>query len=193
MIDSTSKANLLNTFFQSVFSPVEVEPLAVSPPSISSCKPSNFQLTVSEVAEALHPKKACGPDGIPGRLFKKVASETAPSLSRLFNLSLSVCAVPASWKLANINPVFKKDDPSLPMNYRSISLLSTISKVLERCVLNHCYPHLISFFYHLQHEFLKGRSTVTQLLQVYHDKWKTDRCYILRPIMMLYTQTICYC
>ena len=55
------------------------------------------------------------------------------------------------------------------MNYRSISLLSTISKVLERCVLNHCYPHLTSFFYHLQHEFLKGRSTVTQLLQVYHD------------------------
>ena len=79
------------------------------------------------------------------------------------------------------------------MNYRSISSLNTISKVLERCVLNHCYPQLTSFFYHLQHEFLKGRSTVTQLLQVYHDKWKTDRCYILRPIMMLYTQTICYC
>ena len=43
-------------------------------------------------------------------------------------------------------------------------LFSTVSKVLERCVLNRCYQHLS-----VQHGFLKGRSTVTQLLEVYRD------------------------
>ena len=77
--------------------------------------------------------------------------------------------MPASWKLANITPVFKKDDPSLPMNYRPISLLPILSKVLERCVFNHCYSHLTPFLYHLQHGFQKGKATITQLLQVYHN------------------------
>ena len=76
--------------------------------------------------------------------------------------------VPANWKLANIAAVYKKDDLTLPCNYRPISLLSTISKVLERCVFNHCFQHLGPTFTHLQHGFLKGRSTTTQLLEVYH-------------------------
>ena len=63
----------------------------------------------------------------------------------------------------------KKDDPTLSANYRPISLLSTVSKVLERCVLNRYYNHLSAQLYHLQHAFLKGRSTVTQLLEVYKD------------------------
>ena len=55
------------------------------------------------------------------------------------------------------------------MNYRPISRLCIISKTLERCVFSHCYPLLAPKLYHLQHGFLKGRSTVTQLLEVYHD------------------------
>ena len=84
-------------------------------------------------------------------------------------MSLELGSVPGNWKMANITPVFKQDDSSLVQNYRPISLLCTVSKVLERCVFNHCYPHLIQFIYHLQHGFLKGRSTETQLLEVYHD------------------------
>ena len=61
-----------------------------------------------------------------------------------------------NWKFANIAPVFKTDDPTLPSNYRPISLLCSISKVLERCVNTHCYPYLTSNIYDLQHGFLKG-------------------------------------
>ena len=38
-----------------------------------------------------------------------------------------------------------------------------------RCVFNHCYYHFSPLFYHLQHGFLRGRSTVTQLLEVYYN------------------------
>ena len=140
--------------FQSVFASEDMEPPAGSTASIPSSLLQSIQLSVSEVATALRipdPKKVCGPDGIPGRLLKGVSSEIAPSLCRLFNLSLSLGAVPASWKLANITPVFKKDDPSLPMNYRPISLLLILSKVFERCVFNHCYSHLTPFLYYFQH------------------------------------------
>ena len=124
---------------------------------------------MAKALKNLDPKKACGPDGIPGMLLKTTAREIAPSPCRLFNMSLSLGSVPASWKRANVTPVFKKDNPSLAMNDRPISLLCTVSKVLERFVYNHCCPHLTPLLYHLQHGFLKGRSTVTQLLEVYHD------------------------
>ena len=139
----------------------------------SSCnKLSDIDLTISEVAAVLRnldPNKACGPDGIPSRILSKVADEIAPSLCILFNMSLSIGVVPAKWKFANITPVFKKDDPTITSNYRPISLLCVISKVLERCVFNHCYHHLSPSFYQFQHGFLKGKSTTTQLLEVYHD------------------------
>ena len=85
------------------------------------------------------------------------------------NLSLSHGVVPVLWKRANVNPVFKKDNPTLAENYRPISLLCIVSKVLERCIFNHCYPHFAPLLYNLQHGFLRGKSTVTQLLEVYHD------------------------
>ena len=42
--------------------------------------------------------------------------------------------VPDIWKQANITPIFKKNDASDPTNYRPISLLSSIGKVLEKLV-----------------------------------------------------------
>ena len=51
---------------------------------------------------------------------------------------------------------------------QAISLVCIISKCLERCVFNHCYTLISPQLYHLQHGFLRRRSTVTQLPQVYH-------------------------
>ena len=84
-------------------------------------------------------------------------------------MSLALGVVPCKWKEANITPVFKRDDPTLAKNYRPISLLCILSKVLERCVYNHCYHHLEPQIYDVQHGFMRGKSTTTQLLDVYHD------------------------
>jgi hypothetical protein len=173
LTNSVDKANLLNSYFNSVFTTYDSAPPSTPyPPPTSTPRLSNIQLTVANVTKALKslvPKKACGPDGIPGMLLKSTAEVIAPSLCHLFNLSLSLGSVPASWKRANVTPVFKRDDPSVAANYRPISLLCIVSKTLERCIFNHCYPHLSASLYHLQHGFLKGKSTVTQLLTVYHD------------------------
>ncbi|CAB4032748.1 Hypothetical predicted protein, partial [Paramuricea clavata] len=98
---------------------------------------SNIELTESEVAnvlKSLDPNKACGPGGIPNRLLQNVSTEIAPSLCKLFNLSLSQRVVPSEWKLENLSPILKTDDPTVSSNYRPISLLNTISKVYDDIV-----------------------------------------------------------
>ena len=67
-------------------------------------------------------------------------------------------------------PVFKKDDKSNPTNYRPISLLSCLDKVMERIIYKYIYNYVIehSLLYAYQSGFLKGHSTVYQLLEIYH-------------------------
>ena len=69
---------------------------------------------------------------------------------------------PADWKPANIVPIFKKGKRDFVENYRPISLLPVISKVLERCVLAGLRDHISHLINREQHGFLAGRSCVTQ-------------------------------
>ena len=80
--------------------------------------------------------------------------------------SLWYCSI--DWKSANVIPVHKKEKKELATDYRSISLLSIISKVLERCVCNRFYDHVRGMINDAQHGFLHGRSCVTQLLTTLH-------------------------
>ena len=77
--------------------------------------------------------------------------------------------VPTEWKYALVVPVHKKGRKEEVTNYRPISLLYVISKVVERCVYVKLKEHLCAFFDPVQHGFLQGRSTVTQLLTFYHE------------------------
>ena len=87
--------------------------------------------------------KAAGPDRISALMLKETASVIAPSLSKLFNRSLSQGCFPACWKLANVIPVPKPGSlNSSPSGYRPISLLSIISKVLEKHVYMFMYDYL---------------------------------------------------
>ena len=102
------------------------------------------------------------------RLLKETANQMAPSLTMLFNKSLRLGIFPGDWKLANIVPIFKKGKRDFVENYRPISLLPVISKVLERCVLTGLRDHISHLISREQHGFLSGRSCVTQLTSVLH-------------------------
>ena len=166
---SIEKANLFNKYFFSVFNLSNLSPSSVN--SLPSVNPqlSSFHFTISEVRkilESLDVNKAIGPDGLSPRILRECALELSPSLCLLFNKSLSLGIVPAAWKEANVTPVHKKDDKDLVDNYRPISLLSCVSKVMERCLLNRILPFLEGSLYHLQHGFLKGKSCTTQMVEV---------------------------
>ena len=95
-----------------------------------------------------------------------------PCLVPLLQLNFvlkSLPRLPAEWLKANVTPIFKSGDRQLLNNYRPISLLSIVSKVMERCVYNQLFCHISDKLYNFQHGFIKGKSTSTQLLKFIDD------------------------
>ena len=77
-------------------------------------------------------------------MLRNTATAITSSLTKLFNISLSLGQVPTDWKLLNITPVPKGGDPKLVSNYRPISLLSLPSKILECIIYNRLLSHLLT-------------------------------------------------
>ena len=88
------------------------------------------------------PNRATGADGISATLIKIYASHIAAPLRWIINLSLRTCVMPATWKHARVSPVYKTGDKAECGNYRPISVLCGISKVIERQVHDALYIYL---------------------------------------------------
>ena len=78
--------------------------------------------------------KAVGLDGLSGYFLKLSAPSIASSLTTIFNLSLSLGSFPGLWKKAKVSPIFKDGSLFDRSNYRPISVLAILSKILERHV-----------------------------------------------------------
>ena len=109
------------------------------------------------------PRKTSPLDVLPVSLLKDCAEVFAPAITTLANLSLQTGKFPARFKSAQVLPLLKKAglDMSLPVNYRPISYLLTVSKVLERLVMARLHPNLINSknFNKRQSAYRQGHST----------------------------------
>ena len=160
-------AEMFNSYFASVYTSEDLpETTDKSSTDAQMTELILSELEVEHTLISLDSNKATGPDEIPARLLKVTAPIIAPSLSKLFNKSLRLGSIPEEWKLANVVPLHKKRDKGQTENYRPISLLSIVSKVLERVVLKNIKYHLIQIISNCQHGFLRGKSCVTNLLEV---------------------------
>ena len=101
--------------------------------------------------------------GLPSKLLQACANEISPSLCRLFNLSLELGTFPEKWKDANLVPIHKFESKTIVSNYRGISLLGVLSKILERQVHNEIFGIICPHLTHWQHGFLPGKSTVSTI------------------------------
>lgn len=102
-------------------------------------------------------------------ILKKVAPEISESLCKLFNVSLHVGELPASWKVAAVIPIFKNTGkPAEVTRYRPISLLPAIAKVLDSLVAENLSTYLNSQKIISPHQFafVPSKSTVDQLVQL---------------------------
>ena len=104
-------------------------------------------------------------------MLRSTAWSIAPSLAALFNLSIASGTFPDDWKHARIVPIFKKGDKTLPSNYRPISILSTVSKVLEKHIHSLVFSFLSenSLISDYQWGFMPRRSTISALCSITHN------------------------
>ena len=79
-------------------------------------------------------KKVTGLDNLPSALLKDCPDVIAGPLSHLINLSLKTCTVPLIWKKARIIPLHTSGSIATPENYRPMSVLPILSKILEKSV-----------------------------------------------------------
>ena len=99
---------------------------------------------------------------------KSVAQSIAPSVTTLVNQSIKSGWCPVLWKVSNIVPIPKIGDKTNPCNYRPISLLPILSKVLDKHVANLLTDLIMdkSLTSESQWGFLSDRSTTLALLSV---------------------------
>ena len=118
---------------------------------------------------ALNPRKSMGSDNIPNRIYSLLAPFIAGPLKTIFENSISQRTFPEDWKNAIVVPIPKTHPPTIE-KLRTISLLPTPAKILEKLVLKSSYKHLEKFFGPHQHAFRKSASTTTALVEL-ADNW----------------------
>jgi len=102
-------------------------------------------------------------------LLKSCASSLTYPLHYLFSLSLLSSVIPREWKLHTIVPIFKSGDKSDVKNYRPISLLNNISKVLEKIIYNKTLQVVSHSITPTQFGFSKHKSSLQQLLLYFNE------------------------
>ena len=149
-------------------------PVFDTPPCTSSfdqfeiIDPSTIRRLISNAAA-----KSCELDPVPSWVIQKFVEELSPFVAALFNALMSSGSFPTSQKTASITPILKKAtlDPYDLSNYRPISNLTFLSKLLERAAYERivCYLDRFQLLPEWQSAYRKYRSTETATIKVMSD------------------------
>ena len=176
--DDVEKATLLNDFFSSCFNDAQ-EPLDTSDyleldqPDPGLC-PDWLLCNEDEILEmllSLDTTKSSGPDGISATMLKQTAASIAPGITEFLNTSIRTGKFPTAWKTSSVVPIPKGSDHTSVSNYRPISLLPILSKLLEKHIHGVISNHLSanSPIALQQWGFQTKKSSVTALADVLYN------------------------
>ena len=173
--DPFEKSNLFNNFFASkstVKNYKDPAPNLVPLENIPTLR--NINTSPIEVAKLIRniKKSHLSHCGISGMFISLISTPISFSMSRLFNNLFEIGHFPDIWKIAHITAIYKKSgSKSCKTNYRPISLLPTLSKIFESVLHDRLLKHCIenNIITEKQAAYLKGDSTVSQLLYIVHN------------------------
>ena len=123
--------------------------------------------------------KTCELDVLPTAVLKQIIDKCLPSITKIVNLSLSVCIFSGNWKMAIVRPLLKKLGLELiESNYRPVSNLLFISKLVEKAALgqfiDHCNTYNLLPDY--QSAYREGYSCETSIVKFMNDiLWNMER------------------
>jgi potassium voltage-gated channel Eag-related subfamily H protein 8 len=125
-------------------------------------------LSLLNIIKLFEPKSSVDLDGISMKLIKTIGPVIYTPLSHIFNCSIEQGIFPEKLKCSRTVPVFKSGNPTLCDNYRPISLLPTMSKLLEKFISIQLTNHLElnNLLYIHQYGFQKNKSTEQNLIHL---------------------------
>ena len=123
---------------------------------------------IKSIISSIRVSKSTGPNSIPTFLLQLLKNDICTPLAAIFNLSLTTGCHPDILKISKTIPIFKKGSRLMVCNYRPISLLSNLNKILEKIVHTRVYSFLEEFncLYSYQFGFRKKHSTNHALIEI---------------------------
>lgn len=123
-----------------------------------------YEVTPGEIQEIIRKcklKNSSGLDSISIKIFKILSAEVSEPIAKISNLMFENGKFPQSMKEGVIVPIYKKNDPTRIENYRPVTILNVMSKILERVIYNRLLKFLNKFeiLNKVQHGFRCNRST----------------------------------
>ena len=114
---------------------------------------------------------ACGHDEIPSIFIKKLLPFIAPFITYIINNCITKSYFPLSWKNGIVIPIPKKSNPCCIDDFRPISILPSLSKILERILKDQIQVYLNKndLLYKFQSGFRNNLNTNSAMLKVVHD------------------------
>ena len=158
------KANLFNGYFFDQFSDASNYDINIDWSNDDLFNIDFNPIKIRDLLSVINSNKACGPDGIHGKILKHCAVGLAHPLSMLFRLSYNMGNIPGDWKVANVVPVHKKGCKDNIENYRPISLTSLVMKTFERILKEELLLRTAHLLDGRQHGFLNHRSCTTNMV-----------------------------
>jgi hypothetical protein len=121
-----------------------------------------------KIIHSFENKTSTGHDNISTKLLKEISDIVSNPLSIIINKSLHTGIFPDRLKIARVIPIFKMNDNTILDNYRPISLLPAISKIIEKIVFNQLYEYFTTnkLFYDSQYGYRKLHSTEYAALEL---------------------------
>ena len=170
-------SNVFNNYFTSIAEKTKSN-IKFSPKHytdyLSSTNTNTFFLTPTDkneiafIISSLDSHKSSGPNSIPVKILKLLKNDISQQLSDIFNMSFLTGQFPSVLKIAKVIPIHKKQSKVDYANYRPISLLSNIEKIIEKLM----YKRLSNFLdinnliYSLQFGFRQKYSTTHALINL---------------------------
>ena len=116
---------------------------------------------ILNIINKLPNKNSCGYDNLSTKIIKTLKDSLIKPLTLIINQILNTGVFPSQLKIAKVIPIFKKDDNKLFNNYRPISLLPVLSKVVEQVISSQIndFFKINNLFYDSQYGFRPGHST----------------------------------
>ena len=139
--DTSHKTKIFADLLQQRFLPTPLSSIPFPPdPLLDVIDYSGFQFLDTEVwakIKKINTKKSSGPDNITGQQIKNLTKPISKFITAIFNTCIRLNYFPSAWKQAKIIMLPKPNKSTLePNNYRPISLLSQLSKIFERLILD---------------------------------------------------------